>query len=136
VNPAGAAHQILVVEEDRDLRGAVGQVLEEEGYAVFSASNGLEALQLLEQGRPCMILLDLMMPVMNGWQLLEKRKAENKYGEIPIVVMSAYLGMPGFAVPHLPVGATLKKPLDLSRLLQTIVSLCARHAKEERKRLE
>ncbi len=118
-------HDVLVVEDDRELREAVGSILQEEGCSVRSASNGAEALTLLRgQERPCIILLDLMMPVMNGWQFLEQRKSDVALEEIPVVVMSAYLDMPGFAAPHLPVEATLKKPLDLDRLLDLVNSHC------------
>src|SRR5262245_55470921 len=105
-------HDVLIVEDDRELREAVGSVLEDEGCSVRSASNGAEALEILHKngnGYPCIILLDLMMPVMNGWQFLESRKSDAKLDKIPVVVMSAYLEMQGFAAPHLPVEATLKK---------------------------
>jgi CheY-like chemotaxis protein len=70
-------HDVLVVEDDQELREAVGSILQEEGCSVRSASNGAEALTLLHgQERPCIILLDLMMPVMNGWQFLEQRKSD------------------------------------------------------------
>jgi two-component system chemotaxis response regulator CheY len=118
-------HDVLVVEDDQELREAVGSILQEEGCSVRAASNGAEALTLLRgEARPCVILLDLMMPVMNGWQFLEKRKSDAQLEEIPVVVMSAYLDMPGFAAPHLPVQATLKKPLDLDRLLDSVNSHC------------
>jgi CheY-like chemotaxis protein len=118
-------HDVLVVEDDRELREAVGSILEEEGCSIRAASNGVEALLLLRgETRPCIILLDLMMPVMNGWQFLEQRKSDVQLGEIPVVVMSAYLDMPGFAAPHLPVEATLKKPLDLERLLDSVNNHC------------
>lgn len=118
-------HDVLVVEDDQELREAVGSILQEEGCSVRAASNGAEALTLLRgEARPCIILLDLMMPVMNGWQFLEQRKSDVQLEEIPVVVMSAYLDMPGFAAPHLPVEATLKKPLDLDRLLDSVNSHC------------
>lgn len=118
-------HDVLVVEDDRELREAVGTILQEEGCSVRAASNGAEALTLLRgEAPPCIILLDLMMPVMNGWQFLEQRKSDARIEEIPVVVMSAYLDRPGFAAPHLPVQATLKKPLDLSRLLDSVNSHC------------
>jgi CheY-like chemotaxis protein len=127
--PAVTTHDVLIVEDDEDLRSAVGHVLEEEGCTVRAAGNGADALTLLERdGHPCLILLDLMMPVMNGWQFLEKKKTEDRLAEIPVVVMSAYVDMPGFAAPHLPVKATLKKPLQLDNLLETIDRCCGRHS--------
>ena len=118
-------HKVLIVEDDEDFRKTIGHALEEEGCSVRSAGNGADALCLLERvEKPCLILLDLMMPVMNGWQFLEKKKAENRLAGIPVVVMSAYLDMPGFAAPHLPVDATVKKPLPLDKLLETIDTCC------------
>jgi CheY-like chemotaxis protein len=125
---SAAAHQILIVEDDRALRESVGRVLEGEGYDVQKASNGAEAMNLLAQGeRPCVILLDLMMPVMNGWQFLEERRAHNDVAGIPVVVMSANLNLPGFAAPHLPVQATLKKPIHSDHLLEVVDRFCTDH---------
>ncbi len=123
---ATASHDVLIVEDDQELRDAVGQLLREEGWSTRAASNGAEALELLHrEGRPCVILLDLMMPVVNGWQFLEQRKSDGQLADIPVIVMSAYVDMPGFAAPHLPVEETLKKPLDLNRLLESVKNHCS-----------
>jgi two-component system chemotaxis response regulator CheY len=120
----------LIVEDDADLRQAIGQILQDEGYRVRTASNGLEALAILEgEVAPCLILLDLLMPVMDGWQFLEKKNRDERFGLYPVIVVSAYLerpspGSPAFAAPHLKVDGVLRKPLDLRELVQTVSDRC------------
>src|SRR5262245_36830107 len=67
------AHSVLVVEDDDGIRESIVEILRDEGYLVHEASNGREALEQLKDGqRPCVVLLDLMMPVMSGWQFLQE----------------------------------------------------------------
>ncbi len=111
---------ILVVEDEPALVEVITAVLEDEGHAVRSASDGLEALELLRDGtRPCLAILDLMMPRMNGWQLREHMLAEPELAGIPVAVVSAYAG----DVSVLDVAAVIRKPFDLSE----IVEVAGRH---------
>src|SRR5262249_61527368 len=72
---ATCTKKVLLIEDDEDIRNAMRQVLELEGYVVVPAGNGREGLVALAQhGEPCVILLDLMMPVMNGWEFLAERE--------------------------------------------------------------
>lgn len=83
---------ILVVEDVADIRDTIKDILTLEGYEVLTAANGREALERLnEQQQPCLILLDLMMPVMDGWQFLEALETKHQHvlATIPIVVVSA-----------------------------------------------
>lgn len=102
---------ILVVEDDRDLRETVSEVLTEEGFQVVTAEDGHHALALLERhGPPDLILLDLMMPGMNGWQFLKAADDD----QLRVIIMTAATE----AAPEgLPV---LRKPVRLSTLLSTI----------------
>jgi CheY-like chemotaxis protein len=111
---------VLVVDDDPEIRTAVRDVLEDDGYHVVAASNGKEALRLLpKMDRPCVILLDLMMPVMNGWDLLEILKEDELLMDIPVTLVSA-------AADHIPAGThLLKKPIDLGALLETVHQACA-----------
>src|SRR5262249_6773543 len=108
---------ILIVEDDPDLRHAISQVLEEEGYPVRGAANGKEALAILEtETGPYLILLDLMMPVMNGWQFLERKNRDSRISAYPVLIVSAYLdqpppGSPAYAAPHLKVDGVIRKPV-------------------------
>jgi CheY-like chemotaxis protein len=115
---------LLIVEDDFDIRDTLAQILEEEGYHVAGASNGQEALELLQGGNaPCLILLDLMMPIMNGWQFRAEQLKDPRFSAIPVVVISAD------AAVHEKVGslgavAVMKKPIQLERLLELVGQYC------------
>lgn len=118
---AHAGAPILVVDDDADIRDAIREVLESEGHQVVQASNGRKALHYLtsDAPEPCLILLDLMMPEMSGWELLALLKAYSRLAAIPVVVVSAN-------DPHnetLPPGAFvqhLRKPLSHDDLLRAV----------------
>jgi CheY-like chemotaxis protein len=81
---------VLVVDDDRDIRGTLGHVLVEEGYAAAEAANGVEALRLLRAGlRPCVIFLDLSMPGMDGWDFRANQLTDPDLSTIPVVVITA-----------------------------------------------
>src|SRR5204863_7477007 len=83
-------HKILVVDDDADIREVLREVLTESGRHVLTAANGLEALQILRAGSsPCMVLLDLMMPVMDGYNFLVHQQNDPALAQIPIAVISA-----------------------------------------------
>jgi CheY-like chemotaxis protein len=112
-----AAQSILVVEDDNDIRRSVCDILEDEGFATLSARNGLEALELLrdQPTAPSVILLDLMMPVMDGWQFHLRLANDTTIPPIPVVVMSAYARDGRIASLQ-----WLQKPIRLERLLSAI----------------
>jgi len=108
---------ILIIEDDDDIRDALCQLLEEEGYRVRAAHHGQEGLALATQeGPPQVILLDLMMPIMNGWEFLAARRHDPKLARVPVVVVSA-TGDPGGLGEST---AFLRKPFDVQRLLQVV----------------
>ena len=112
--------RVLVVEDDPDVRSMISILLGLEGYDVSSAENGQEALDLLHAGqRPQLILLDLMMPVMNGWQFRAAQVRDPELADIPAVVIS---GGDRIAEHTRALGATdyLRKPIDLDVLLATV----------------
>ena len=110
---------VLVVEDDRDIRDAVSGMLEAEGYTVLTAENGEEALRVLAKGQPCVVLLDLMMPVMNGWDFMKAVKSDKRLDDMPVVVVSAYSERPAEGVRRV-----LKKPLDVAKLLDAVAEYC------------
>ena len=113
---------ILVVEDNDDVREMMSVTLELEGHEVVTAANGRQALDQLHRGaEPCMILLDLMMPVMNGWQFQEEVSKDPRLAEIPLVVVSA---MPGEGGEPLPAAAVLAKPIDIDKLLDVVCEFC------------
>lgn len=108
---------VLVVEDDRDIREALCLLLEEEGYTVYSAENGEVAAGLLsERPPPSLVLTDLMMPVMSGWELLERLKSSDELARIPVVVISAALP----AEAPSGVREMLRKPVSARAVLQAV----------------
>jgi CheY-like chemotaxis protein len=115
---------ILVVDDDADLRETLQMLLEEAGFSVTAAANGHAALERLRRGaHPSLILLDLMMPEMNGWQFLEHARRDASLGSIPIVIMTAHKSPALPPLPPWPPEEVLYKPFDAAKLLATI----ARH---------
>lgn len=113
---------VLIVEDDEDIQTSLLEMLESEGYQARAASNGQEALNLLLDAtpHPCLILLDMMMPVMNGREFLDKVMADDKLSKLPVLIVSAVAdkantsGSVGF----------LKKPLDIDALLNVVSQYC------------
>lgn len=81
---------ILVIEDDDDIRQVIRVYLEIEGYPVITAANGKQGLELLSQGpRPGLIILDLMMPIMNGWEFVDLLQSDDALASIPVIVVTA-----------------------------------------------
>src|SRR5687768_7883917 len=78
---------VMVVDDDEDLRQTLAEFLGAWGYKVCSARNGLDALQQLDTAKPSVVLLDLMMPVVNGWQFV--KEVEERHLDLNIIVMTA-----------------------------------------------
>jgi CheY-like chemotaxis protein len=115
---------ILVVDDDTDIREEMAALLEGEGYQVVQARNGLEALERLKRPPlPCMILLDLMMPVMNGWDFRAQQLANPSLKEIPTVIVSGAAQAKKEAA-SLHANGFLQKPFDLDPLLNVIERYC------------
>jgi len=81
--------EVLVVEDDDDSRESLLELVQQLGFVAIAAADGVEALELARERTPRLILLDLMMPVMNGWQFLERRRADGALSMIPVVVVSS-----------------------------------------------
>lgn len=120
VNPC--CQSILVVEDDDDIRNVMIDVLESEGYHAEAATNGKEALELLHQiNKPCLVLLDMMMPIMNGREFLDKVMEDSFLAPIPVLIVSAVAdktntkGAVGF----------LKKPVDIDIVLDMVNKYCS-----------
>ena len=113
---------ILVVDDDKDIRSSVKTILEAEAYDVVIAENGREALDLFRDPtfRPAVMLLDLMMPVMNGWQVLDHIARDRRLQKIPIILMSAFFGERFVGDPY----TMLIKPFALDRMLDLVEHHC------------
>ncbi len=111
---------VLVVEDEEDLRELLRSALELSGYSVVTARDGKDALRTLDEyGTPCLILLDLIMPEMNGWDFLQTFRQRPDFRSIPVIVHSS-------ATPRAPEGATrvVQKPMSLERLLALVNEYC------------
>jgi CheY-like chemotaxis protein len=117
-----AMTRILVVEDNNAIRGLVSEVLRDDGYQVSEATNGVEALEHLRHQRPDLIVLDLTMPIMDGWTFVENCRRENYCREVPILVTSASGDLPRTAerLQSLGVRICLAKPFDVTRLLALV----------------
>ena len=113
---------VLIVDDDKDIRDALTEVLADEGFLVKSATNGQEATEWLRTnaGTTRVILLDLMMPVMDGSTFLSLRESDPVLSSIPVVVMTAHGNVKPSSRPD--VGAWISKPIDLDRLISAIHS--------------
>jgi CheY-like chemotaxis protein len=114
---------VLVVEDDWDIREVVADVLREAGRAVVTARDGLEALQKLDtMQRPCIVVLDLMMPRLDGIGFLRELAEHPLKDDFIVLVMSAYRGLTG-AAQSPAVRATLAKPFEMDALVSLVASL-------------
>ena len=115
----------MVVEDDPDVLPAIANILEDAGYEVLRAANGFEALRLLRDhgGRCDLILLDLLMPVMNGWDFRHKQKQTPAFAGIPVVLMSAGAHLSAVS-GDLDAAGYLTKPVEMNDLL----GVARRHA--------
>ena len=114
---------ILVVDDEPALVEVISSLLEDEGHAVVGAADGLAALDLLRDGlRPCLTILDLMMPRMNGWELRDEMLADPDLAAIPVAIVSALaLG----EMRQLQVAAVITKPFRLEQILQLVDLHCS-----------
>lgn len=117
-NLCPSSRSILVVEDDDDLRDAMVFTLLDEGYEVTVAADGRDALDLLHtMQRPALVLVDLMMPVMDGRALVNAMREHEALAKIPVVVISGFSGLLS-NIP--PADGVLKKPVDRNELLETV----------------
>jgi CheY-like chemotaxis protein len=114
---------VLVVDDDDDIREILCEILERAGYPVVGASNGVEALCVLETVRPRLILLDLNMPVMDGFEFRRRQCLDGALVLIPTVVMSALYQMTE-RIAGLGVAGALPKPIDLKDVMDTVSRYC------------
>jgi CheY-like chemotaxis protein len=115
---------VLLIDDDPDIRDSLSDLLTEEGYPVATACNGLEGLEKLKSDcTPCVILLDLMMPVMDGWQFRAKQLSEPELAQLPVIVLSAVTEIRRHAA-EMKAAGYLSKPFVLDRLLSAVQRYC------------
>jgi CheY-like chemotaxis protein len=120
MTPRPSSKRVLVVDDDDDIREVIGELLDDVGYEVILARDGRQALAMLtKEPLPSAIVLDMMMPGMDGATFRAKQLADERLAAIPVVAISA------FGKPRLPgVRETLAKPFDMSALREAIERAC------------
>ena len=107
---------ILAIDDDPDIRDLIAQTLADEGYNVVTSGDGRSAIDLATTNPPALILLDLMMPKVSGWQIMSSLKASPVSAEIPVILLSASRDLKQIA-QDLGASSYLAKPFDLDDLL-------------------
>jgi CheY-like chemotaxis protein len=116
---------ILVIDDDDSIKEALEDLLTNEGYVVVTASNGNEGLSRMREVKPHLILLDMRMPVMDGWEFKKEKDADPKFDSIPVLVFSAFSTPP----PGISAQGVIPKPLSGQIVLNTIQD-CLRSREE------
>jgi CheY-like chemotaxis protein len=104
---------VLVIDDDAGSRGALTQLLRDEGYQVVAAANGVEAFECLKRSRPRLIILDLMMPVLDGWDFRDRQRRDSELARIPVIAVSASLRI-------VDADAFFLKPIKFEKLLERV----------------
>src|ERR1700683_307749 len=111
---------VLIVEDDDGARTALGDIFDVEGFRVACSANGQEALDYLRKSPPPdVIILDLQMPVMDGWQFRREQKKDQRLAKVPVVVVTAFS-----APKNIDAAEILQKPLDVDELLGVVRQHC------------
>ncbi len=117
--------RVLVIDDDLPLRGMLAAALRQHGFQVLLAGDGAEGQRALTIHHPDIILLDLAMPDVNGWDFLQRLQETGHLGKVPIVVVSAHVRVEPQALLQMGVSAILPKPFNLPELIQVIEHLAA-----------
>lgn len=122
-HPQSSPTHVLVVDDDYGIREVVAEFLFDEGYHVTGAADGRAALERLQAGeQPCVILLDLNMPVMTGWEFRDQQLQDPALASIPVIIISADRNL--LVSPNLQAVDYFPKPIDFNRLIEVISQFC------------
>ena len=117
--------RVLVIDDDLPLRGMLAAALRQHGFQVLLAGDGAEGQRALTIHSPDVVLLDLAMPEVNGWDFLQRLRDTGRLGNVPIVVLSAHVRVEPQALLQMGVAAILPKPFNLPELIELIEHLAA-----------
>ena len=121
---------VLVVEDDKNLSKMLDFLFVAKGLATVSAGDGAEALRLMERTKPQAVILDLMMPVMDGYEFLRRMKADDKWRDLPVVVLSALPSeQKKDEVMNLGAADYFEKPFKSTELVSAVVNLIEKSEK-------
>ena len=116
---------ILVVDDEVSIVEMLSMVLQNEGYEVIAAYNGQDGLNCLERAQPALVMSDVMMPLLDGFELCRRIQADQRFKSIPIVLMSAV--RTALHLKDCTYETLLKKPFEINELLETVARL-VKHA--------
>jgi CheY-like chemotaxis protein len=114
--------RVLVVDDDPSIRRMIMAALRRDGYTFSEAANGKEALEIMRQEHPSVVVLDLMMPIVSGWDVLRERAAEPDLQSIPVIIVSANRGPELASAMDKGICAFLPKPFDIKVLISLVKS--------------
>lgn len=117
--------RVLVIDDDLPIRGMLAAALRQHGFQVLLAGDGAEGHRALTIHHPDIVLLDLAMPDVNGWDFLQRLKETGHLGSVPVIVVSAHVRVEPQALLQMGVAAILPKPFNVSELMQLIEHLVA-----------
>jgi DNA-binding response OmpR family regulator len=122
---------VLVVEDDPDLGDAIVTFLKEEGLDAKLARDGDQAMRLLDQLNPSVMILDLMMPRRDGFSVLRELRADGRIGNLPVIVVTAIFGLSErLYATELGAADYVTKPFELDELLERVRNVLASRAAE------
>jgi CheY-like chemotaxis protein len=110
---------VLVVDDEEDIRATLTDLVEMGGCSALVASNGAEALQILLERRPCLVILDLLMPVMSGSELLEEMKKDPALADVPVIISTSAPNRAPAGIPVVP------KPIDINLIWDWMRRSCS-----------
>jgi CheY-like chemotaxis protein len=114
-----SGEKIMIVDDDEDLQTLYGLYLRGQDYRIVQAMNGREALDLIDRERPDIIVLDMIMPVMDGEEFFVKLRTEKNITDIPVIIASINEKIPRQML-DLGIYSTLRKPFTIDKLVQKI----------------
>jgi CheY-like chemotaxis protein len=119
---------ILVVDDDPSIRRMIVAALKRDGYVFHEAPNGKEALDLMRREHPNVVVLDLMMPILSGWDVLQARELEPDLKKIPVIIISANRAPEVATAVDKGICAFLPKPFDIGALSALVRSCLPPHS--------
>jgi DNA-binding response OmpR family regulator len=114
---------VLVVDDEADIVRCIRAVLEKDGYRVLTASDGAEGLDVLKTNTPDLMIVDLTMPVMNGWRMCMKVREDARFKDTPVIVLSALIESEHLPEQFEPASIYMVKPFDIFQLLAKVKEL-------------
>src|SRR5918994_369600 len=119
---AGRTPCVLIVEDDDDVREFMQLLVSTAGYETMTARDGQEALVKMRQRRPCLVLLDLQMPRMDGWEFRARQMQDLSLSDIPVVCVTAFFD-PAQVTRQLGLRC-ISKPADFPTIINAVQTMC------------